>query len=216
MTIYELMKNYADWNKTPRIDSLAYPELGRSLSLFHACLLESGLENDKAKENPKITAQASKIGRSHLSRFVVGFLPYNSVDSQTEANAILFEVYSFFDWLKTRDIRHGLENIDFRAFLKELSSAQERCLKLSNSLDEESGRTLKDTPPIVETINDFFQVTKIERGFVYLQGHNEREPIRLKFPSGIMEMIRVNDNLDLVLGDTSHKWVLLESGQVFP
>jgi len=31
-----------------------------------------------------------------------------------------------------------------------------------------------------------------------------------------MEMIRVNDNLDLVLGDTSLKWVLLESGQVFP
>ena len=102
------------------------------------------------------------------------------------------------------------------AVLQELSLSQERCLKLSNSLDEESGRTLEDTPPIVETVNDFFQVTKIERGFVYLQGHNEKEPIRLKFPSGIMDMIRINDNLDLVLGDTSQKWVLLESGQVFP
>ena len=190
--------------------------MGTGLSLFHTCLVESGLKNDESSGRPVVTAQTGEISLSHLSRFVVGFLPFNSVTSKSETSAVLFEVYSFFNWLEKRDIRHGLENLDFRATLRNLSSAQERCLKLSHCLDEESGRTLEDTPPIVETINDFFRVVKIEGGFVCLQGHNEKEPVKLKLPNAIMRLIRLNDNLDLVVGDTSERWVLLEAGQVFP
>ncbi len=216
MTLYELMKNYADWKKVSPASSLAYPELGQSLSLFHTCLVESGLKSDESSGRPLVTAPANDISRAHLSRFAVGFLPFNSVTSNSESNAILFEVYSFLIWLEKRDLSHGLENINVQALIQSLSSSQKRCLELSRHLDEESERTLQDTPPIVDTINDFFLVVKIEGSFVYLQGHNEKEPIRLKLPSGIMDMIRLNDNLDLVVGDTSQKWVLLESGQVFP
>jgi len=210
------MKNYVDWKKVRPASSLAYPELGQSLSLFHSCLLESGMQSDESAGKPLVTAEPTEIDRSHLSRFAIGFLPFNSITSKTETSALLFEVYSFFNWLEKRDIQHGLENINFQSLLRGLSAAQERCLQLSRRLDEESERTLEDTPPIVNTINDFFLVVKIEGGFVYLQGHNEKEPIRLKLPRGIMNMIRVNDNLDLVVGDTSERWVLLESGQVFP
>ncbi len=216
MTIYGLMKNYAEWKKFPATGTLAYPELGRSLSLFHACLVESGLMKDESSGKPLVTAQASDISRAHLSRFAVGFLPFNSITEKSEANAILFEVYSFFNWLEKRDISHGLENFDVQSMFRGFASSQERCLELSRHLEEESERTLEDTPPIVDTINDFFLVVKIKGSFVHLQGQNKKEPVRLQLPRGIMDMIRLNDNLDLVLGDTSQKWVLLESGQVFP
>ena len=66
------MKNYAEWKKLPATGALAYPELGRSLSLFHACLVESGLMKDESSGKPLVTAQASDISRAHLSRFASG------------------------------------------------------------------------------------------------------------------------------------------------
>lgn len=216
MRTYDLMKDYARLKRIPPADSLPCPELGQSLSLFHTCLLEAGLQRDESSGTPLLIAHPDDIRPNHLSRFVVGFLPFNSITSQAETNNILFEVYFFFKWLEKRDLQHGLDNIDFPSLLKNLSSAQERCLKLSHYLDEETGRVLKDPPPIVDTVNDFFSVIKIEKSFVYLQGRKTEDPIRLKLPGPAMDMIRVDDNLDLVLGDTSERWVLLEAGQVFP
>jgi len=93
---------------------------------------------------------------------------------------------------------------------------QDRCLRLSHLLDNESGRTLQDPPEIIQTLNDVFSVIKIESEFVYLKASHHDETIRLRLPSHILSMMKLNDHLDLVLGDTAEKWVLLEAGQVFP
>lgn len=216
MSIYELMRDYATSKRIPLADSLPCPELGQSLSLFHSCLLEAGLQRDESSGGIRLTAPPDDIGAKHLSRFVVGFLPFNSVATQSETNDVLFEIFSFFKWLEKRDLSHGLDKIDFQSALQNLSTDQDRCLKLSHFLDEETGRVLKDPPPIVETISDFFSVIKIEKGFVYLKGQKVEDPIRIKLPDPVMDMIQINDNLELVLGDTSERWVLLEAGQVFP
>jgi hypothetical protein len=97
-----------------------------------------------------------------------------------------------------------------------LTGAQDRCLQLSHFLDDETGRVLEEPPRIVETINDVFMVIKIDGDYIYLQGLQQEDPIRVRLPAEIMNLVRLNDNLDLVLGDTSERWVVLEAGQVFP
>jgi hypothetical protein len=65
-------------------------------------------------------------------------------------------------------------------------------------------------------LNDVFLVEKIEGGFVSLKGRRGKNLLRLKLPPEAFTLIQLNDCLDLILGDTSEKWVLLEAGQVYP
>lgn len=216
MSIYELMKNYSQGRGQSPATDLPAGELGKSLALFHNCLIESGMEYSGEMANRIVTAEPTSLRPMHLSRFVVGFLPFNSVSTKSETNEILFDVYSFLNWLEKKDIQHGLSGIDFQNTVQTLTGAQDRCLQLSHFLDDETGRVLEEPPRIFETINDIFLVTKIDGDYIYLQGHHQEDPIRVRLPAEIMNLVRLNDNLDLVLGDTSERWVVLEAGQVFP
>ena len=216
MGIYELMREYAVETGVQQDPSTLTPELGRSLSLFHAGLLEAGLSYDGQEDKPWVTAAPVDIDGSHLSYFVVAFLPSNSVSDKSEMNAVLFDIYSFFSWMDKKGIEHGLAHLNLMELIKDLSSMQERCLQLSHLLDNESGRTLEKHPDIVNTVNDVFSVLKIESEMVTLKGRRENETVRLRLPADILPLIKLNDSLELVLGDTSDSWVLLEAGQVFP
>jgi len=216
MSLYELMKNYVQNRGQRPAPDLPAGELGKSLALFHNCLIESGMEHSGEMGNRTVTAEPESLRPMHLSRFVVGFLPLNSVSTKTETNEILFDLYSFLHWLEKKDIHHGLAKIDFQKTVQVLNGAQNRCLQLSHFLDDETGRVLEEPPRIVETINDVFLVTKIDGDYIYLQGQHQEDPIRVRLPNEIMNLVRLNDNLDLVLGDTSERWVVLEAGHVFP
>ena len=61
-----------------------------------------------------------------------------------------------------------------------------------------------------------FRVTQIDGDIMYLQGDHQEDPVRVRLPGEIMNLVRLNDHLDLVLGDTSERWVVLEAGQVYP
>ena len=216
MEIYDLMKNYAETaGIAPAVDD-PHPELGHSLSLFHSCLIESGLPFEEDERGRRVTAPPAEISTQHLSRFVVAHLPFNSVTEKSETNEVLFELYSFLRWLEKRDILHGLSQVDFQNRVQELTQAQDRCLQLSHFLDDETGKTLEEPPQIVQTVNDIFSVIKIDKSFIHLKGMNHDDPVRIRLPQDILKMVRMNDHLDLVLGDTSEQWVILEAGQVFP
>lgn len=216
MSLYELMKNYFESRGQRPAPDLPAGELGKSLALFHNCLIESGMEHSGEMGSRIVTAGPDSLRAIHLSRFVVGFLPFNSVSTKAETNEILFDLYSFLRWLEKKDIQHGLAEIDFQKTVQALNGAQDRCLQLSHFLDDETGRVLEEPPRIVETINDVFMVIKIDGDYIYLQGLNQEDPIRVRLPAEIMNLVRLNDNLDLVLGDTSERWVVLEAGQVYP
>lgn len=216
MSLYELMKNYSESRGQRPASDLPAGELGKSLALFHNCLIESGMEHSGEMGSRIVTAGPDSLRAIHLSRFVVGFLPFNSVSTKAETNEILFDLYSFLRWLEKKDIQHGLAEIDFQKTVQALNGAQDRCLQLSHFLDDETGRVLEEPPRIVETINDIFMVIKIDGDYIYLQGLNQEDPIRVRLPAEIMNLVRLNDNLDLVLGDTSERWVVLEAGQVYP
>jgi len=216
MRLYELMREFAVENRVPQEPSAPTPELGHSLSLFHTGLLESGLSSDGPEDNPLLTASPLDIDGICLSYFVVAFLPFSSISQQEEMNTILFDVYSFFKWMDKNGIEHGLEQHNLMEMIKELCSMQERCLKLSHLLDDESGRVLETNPDVVKTVNDVFTVMKIEKNTVILQGQNDNESFRLSLPSDIIPLVELQDSLELVLGDTAERWVLIEAGQVFP
>ena len=217
MILYDLMKNYALHAGLPPAVETLHPELGQSLALFHSCLIEAGMDHQEREDDShRLTASPLDILPNHLSRFVVGFLPFNSVATKEETNAVLFDVYSFLRWLEKRDISHGLENMDYQTMVRELTQAQERCLQLSHFLDEETLRILDDPPAIVNTINEIFKVARIEGNYINLESEFHSDPIRIHLPDEIINLVRLNDYLDLVLGDTSEKWVILEAGQVFP
>lgn len=216
MTLYELMREYSQFNKQAPVEDSPTPELGHSLSLFHASLVESGLSYEGTREKPKLIASATEIDTSHLSHFIVAFLPFNSVTEKSEFNHVLFDLYSFFRWLDLGNTPHGLGKYDVNKLIKDLCSMQERCLKLSHMLDDESGRVLDNPPEIMQTVTDLFFVEKIEEEHLYLKGTHMEEVICLKLPPHIMPLVQLQDNLDLVLGDASDSWVLLEAGQVYP
>ncbi len=216
MTLYELMNEYAIANPTPPEQESRTPELGMNLSLLHSSLIECDLENEEQGGAPRLTASPDDIEPSHLSHFIVAYLPFNSVTKKAEINHVLFEIYSFFDWLNKKNIPHGLAGTNISQLVKQLCTKQERCLKLSQLLDNESGRILKDPPEIQNTLNDTFSVEKIEGSFVSLKGRRHDDIVRLRLPPDALPLIKLNDCLDLILGDTSEKWVVLEAGQVYP
>jgi hypothetical protein len=216
MGLYELMREYSVETKVKWESSTLTPELGHSLSLLHAGFLEAGLSSAGPEENPLLTASPLDIDGECLSYFVVAFLPFSSISKEDEMNTILFEVYSFFKWMDKKEIDHGLAGRDLMAMIKELCSMQERCLKLSHLLDNESGRVLETHPNIVKTVNDIFTVMKIGKDTISLRGQRDKESFRLRLPVDILPLVELNDSLELVLGDTSESWVLIEAGQVFP
>jgi hypothetical protein len=216
MNLYELMANYATSQGIAPTPEILNPELGSSLSLFNTSLIESGMDWEGPEEHPRVNASPKDIDLQKISHFTVAFLPFSSITKTTEINAILFEVFSFLKWLDRRDIVHGLSGTNVMALFKDLSAKQERCLKLSHLLDEESGNVLKLSPDIHETVTDIFSVEKIDSDFVFLKGQDQAEIIRLRLPAHIVSLVEPNDFLDLVLGDTSDRWVLLEAGRVYP
>ena len=216
MGLYELLREYAVETNVQREPSTLTPELGHSLSLFHAGLLETGLSCEGPEENPLLTASPLDIDGVCLSYFIVAFLPFSSISRDEEMNTILFDVYSFFKWLDKKGIEHGLVQRDLMGMIKDLCSMQERCLKLSHLLDDESGRILETYPDIVKTVNDVFTVIKIEKNTVTLEGQLDKESFHLRLPADILPLIKLHDSLELILGDTSESWVLIEAGQVFP
>ncbi len=216
MSLYDLMKSYAQSRGQHPASELPAGELGKSLALFHNCLIESGMEYSGETAHRIVTDSPENLRPIHLSRFVVGFLPFNSVSTKTETNEILFDLYSFLHWLEKKDIQHGLAEMDFQKTVQALTGAQDRCLQLSHFLDDETGRVLEEPPRIIETVNGIFSVIKIDGDYIYLQGGQQEDTIRVRLPAEAMNLVRLNDNLDLVLGDTSERWVVLEAGQVFP
>ncbi len=214
--LFELMRDYAAMVKAPYWEELPHPELGKSLALLHTCLLEAGMDRDDTPGTPRVMSPPSQLKLNHLSRFVVGFLPFNSVTSKEETNEILFDVYAFVSWLDKNQIAHGWSGLNFSDKVRALLTEQKRCLELSHFLDEESGRVLEDPPKIAQTIADLFAVVKIDDRFVTLQGSHHDDPVRIGLPRQILQQVRPGDHLDLVLGDTTEKWILLEAGQVFP
>jgi hypothetical protein len=216
MTLYELMNEYATENPSPSKKNGLTPELGESLSLFHSSLIECDLASEEQGRTSRLIANPCDIEPSHLSHFVVAHLPCNSITEKTEINHILFEIYSFFDWLDKKKISHGFENTNISQLVKQLFTKQERCLKLNQLLESETSRILKDPPVIQNTLNDVFLVEKIEGNFVSLKGRNQKKQLRLRLPPDTIKFIRQNDYLDLIVGDTSKKWVLLDTGQAYP
>jgi len=216
MTLYELMNKYSTANPPPSYKGGLTPELGESLSLLHSSLIECGLASEKQGGTSRLLADPCNIEPSHLSHFIVAYLPFNSITEKKEINHVLFDIYSFFNWLDKKKISHGFANTNISRLVKQLCAKQERCLKLSQLLDSESSRVLKDPPAIQNTLNDVFLVKKIEGNFVSLKGRHQRKYLRLRLPSDTIKLIQLDDYLDLIVGDTSEKWVLLEAGQAYP
>ena len=216
MTLYELMNEYATENPSSPDKEDLTPELGKNLSLFHSSLIECDLASEKQGGTPRLIANPSDIEPSHLSHFIVAYLPFSAVTEKPEINNILFEIYLFFDWLDKKKISHGLTDINISKLLKQLCEKQERCLKLNQLLDNESSRVLKDPPVIQNTLNDVFLVKKIEGNFISLKGRHQEKLLRLRLPPDTIKLIQLDDYLDLIVGDTSEKWVLLDAGQSYP
>ena len=216
MTLYELMNEYATANPSPSNKEDLTPELGESLSLLHSSLIECDLASEEQGGTSRLIADPCDIEPSHLSHFIVAYLPFNSITEKTEINHVLFDIYSFFNWLDKKKISHGLAKINISQLVKQICAKQERCLKLSQLLDSESSRILKDPPVIQNTLNDVFLVKKIEGNFVSLKGRHQEKLLRLRLPPDTIKLIQLDDYLDLTVGDTSKKWVILEAGQVYP
>ncbi len=216
MNLYELMERYAGKNKVIPEEESATPELGSSLSLFHESLLASGLPRDESFGAPRLSAEAEVLTVLHISYFAVSFLPFNGVHEQAETNSILFDLYSFFRWMDDLKVQHGLKAVDFAQLMRDLTSTQARCMKLSHLLDEESEHATKRPPTICRTWSDVFEVAKIEGSFLVLNSTDGGETVRLRLSSQTLSEVRPFDQLDLVLGDTSEKWILLEAGSAYP
>ena len=94
MNLYELMVDYATSHGIVQAPDILNPELGASLSLFNASLIESGLDWEGSEEHPKVNASPKDIDLKQISQFIVAFLPFNSVTKKSEVNEVLFEIFS--------------------------------------------------------------------------------------------------------------------------
>ncbi|UCD11074.1 MAG: hypothetical protein JSU88_10485 [Nitrospinaceae bacterium] len=215
MTLYDHMAEYARLHRIAPAD-LPAGELGKSIALFHQSLVETGLATEGPEENPRLTAEPKNLRPLHLSHFIVAFLPFNSVTDKNEINAILFEVYSFLQWLDKRGDPAGLGELAVDCLMRELAGEQSRCLELSHLLDAEAQRVLASPPEIVLTRATLFRVAKISSDRIHLHCPREKDDLSLRLSDNILERVRIGDHLDLVIGDTSERWVLLEASRVFP
>ena len=216
MNFYQWMCEYDQAAHPSHASGLPTKALGHSLGLFHTSLVEAGLEHEGPEKSPHLTAQPEDINTTHLSHFIVAFLPFNASTEKNEINPILFDVYAFFKWLDKKNVVHGMTGVAIDTLMKDLCATQERCLELSHLLDHESGQVLQEIPEIVDTLSDLFLVKKIEANLIHLQGTAKDQTVSLRLNPAIMQLVKLNDCIDLVLGDTSEKWVVLEAGKVFP
>ncbi len=102
MNFYQWMCEYDRETHPSEAPEHATRELGYSLGLFHTSLVEARLEHEGPEKSPYITAQPQDINASHLSHFIVAFLPFNIGTEKSEINPILFDIYAFFKWLDKR------------------------------------------------------------------------------------------------------------------
>ena len=119
MTLYDLMNEHSTSNHSLTAKEGLTPELGKSLSLLHASLIECDLANEEQGGTSRLTANPKDIELTHLSHFIIAYLPFNSVTEKSEINHILFDVYSFFDWLdkkKAGGLRTPAEFVVLRLF----------------------------------------------------------------------------------------------------
>ncbi len=216
MEIYELLRQYAQETNVHEDPDSSTPVLGFGLSLFHSCLVEAGLDAEEISGNPLVCARPENIKPDCLSRFVVCYVPFKLGKETYETNEILFEIFSFLRWMDKREISHGLSEIDFQKSVKEFLGERERCRQLSGFIDEAAAEVLSDPPNIINALHCVFEVNQTKRDFVHVSGEDLDEPIRFRLPDQAVKLIRQNDRLDLTLGDTSEKWVVLEGGDVFP
>ncbi len=216
MEVYELLRQYAQETNVPGDPDSSTPVLGFGLSLFHSCLVEAGLDAEEISGNPLVCARPEDIKPDCLSRFVVCYVPFKLGKETYETNEILFEVFSFLRWMDKREILHGLSEIDFQKSVKEFMGHRERCRQLSGFIDEAAAEILGDPPNIINALHSVFEVNQTKRDFVHVSGEDLDEPIRFRLSDQAVKLIRPNDRLDLTLGDTSEKWVVLEGGDVFP
>jgi len=216
MEVYELLKQYAQETNVPEDPDSSTPALGFGLSLFHSCLVEAGLDAEEISGIPLVIARPEDIKPDCLSRFVVCYIPFKLGKESYETNEILFEIYSFLKWMDKREISHGLLGIDFQKSVKGFMGQRERCRQLSGFIDEAAAEILGDPPNIINALHCVFEVSKTKRDFIHVSGEDLEEPIRFRLPDRAVKLIRENDRLDLTLGDTSEKWVILEGGDVFP
>ncbi len=216
MEVYELLKQYAQETNVPEDPDSSTPVLGFGLSLFHSCLVEAGLDAEEISGNPLVCARPENIKYDCLSRFVVCYIPFKQGKESYETNEILFEIFSLLKWMDKREISHGLSKIDFQKSVKDLMGQRERCRQLSSFIDEAAAKILEDPPNIINALHCVLEVDKTRRDFVHVSGEDLSEPIRFRLPDQAIKLIRQNDRLDLTLGDTSEKWVILEGGDVFP
>jgi hypothetical protein len=216
MEVYELLKQYAQETNVPEDPDSSTPVLGFGLSLFHSCLVEAGLDAEEISGNPFVCARPENISADCLSRYVVCYVPFKSGKETYETNEMLFEIFSFLKWMDKREISHGLSGGDFQKSVKEFMSQRERCRQLGGFIDEAAAKILEDPPNIINALHCVFEVSKTRRDFVHVSAEELAEPIRFRLPDQAIKLIRQNDRLDLTLGDTSEKWVILEGGDVFP
>jgi hypothetical protein len=216
MEVYELLKQYAQETNVPEDPDSSTPVLGFGLSLFHSCLVEAGLDAEEISGNPLVCARPENIKPDCLSRFVVCYIPFKQGKESYETNEILFEIFSLLKWMDKREISHGLSGIDFQKSVKDYMGQRERCRQLSGFIDEAAAKILEDPPNIINALHCVLEVEKTRRDFVHVSGEDLAESIRFRLPDQAIKLIRENDRLDLILGDTSEKWVILEGGDVFP
>jgi hypothetical protein len=120
------MNEYAAVNPPQSFRECSTPELGKNLSLLHSSLIECNLENEEQGGIPRLIASPIDIEPLHLSHFIVAYLPFNSVTENSEVNNVLFDIYSFFNWLDKKKIPHGLADMNIAKLLKQLYTKQER------------------------------------------------------------------------------------------
>ena len=73
--LYELMRQYATETRPAPSEELPHPELGKSLALFHACLLETDIERDATPGIPPTTTTELTANKTavHTLRFMIRF-----------------------------------------------------------------------------------------------------------------------------------------------
>ena len=214
MELYALLKAYAQEAKFSPDPSSPLPELGRSLSLFHSCLIEGGMNHEPALGMDCVIDPPKALTSSLLSRFIIGYLS----DSKKKSDSldILFEVYSFISWMNRKNIPHGLSKIDFQKATREIMAQTDRCKKIGSRLDSLTEKALHDPPIFHNTWHDVFAVIRIQPGYISLHGQKGHEPVRLYLPADLIELIKIDDRMELTLASTIERWIIIEQNEVFP
>ena len=214
MELYALLKDYSQEAKFSPDPNSPLSELGRSLSLFHSCLIEGGMNHEPALGIDCVIDSPKALTPSLLSRFIIGYL--SDFKKKSDALDILFEVYSFISWMNRKNIPHGLSKIDFQKATREILSQADRCRKIGSRLDFLTEKNLDDPPVFHNIWYDVFAVIRIQLTAISLHGQKGHQPVRLYLPADLIELIRMDDRMELTLASTIERWMVIEQSEVFP